>query len=214
VLTLEGVERALRLPAFDARRAQRLMATRPRTLYRPAARPGRPRHGGALLLLYPHGNQLNLVLTRRTNRVDNHRGQISLPGGGQEPGETLEGTAIREACEELGVCLDSAGVLGTLASLYIAPSDFEIYSFVAHCPSRPEFQPAAAEVAELLEVPLEHLLDPIVHQEGDWVIRGHRVQVPFYRLGEQKVWGATAMVLSEFEQRLRVSAEHSPLGSR
>jgi hypothetical protein len=59
-------------------------------------------------------------------------------------------------------------------------------------------------VAELLEVPVECLLEPAVHQDEDWTIRGHRVWVPFYHIGEHKIWGATAMVLSEFEHRLRI----------
>ncbi len=204
-LSLPIVERALRLPDFDIRDAQVKMAPRPRTLYRPDDKPGRPLQGGVLVLLYPLDGRLAFALTRRTDQVDNHRGQISLPGGRQESGETLTVTALRETCEELGICLDEGRILGQLAPLYIPPSDFEIHPFVAYAPARPHFQPAPAEVAELLEVPLARLLEPAVHVEEEWTLHGYQVMVPYYHLSEHKVWGATAIVLSEFEHRLRVA---------
>lgn len=204
------VGRALRLPDFDAPHAQHQMAPRPRTLYRLPAKPGRPRQGGVLLLLYPHDDRLHFVLTRRTDTLGNHQGQISLPGGSQEPGETLPSTALRETNEELGLELDDEGLLGRLASLYIPPSDFEIHPFVAHLPTRPDFVPAPAEVAELLEVPLDCMLDEGIYRNEMWTLRGVEVEVPFYDIGGHQVWGATAMVLSEMEQRLR-SAIGEPL---
>lgn len=199
------IERALQMTEFDAGRAQHRMAPRPRSAYRPPPKPGHPHQGAVLFLLYPQAGQLHFVLTRRTETLDNHQGQISLPGGRQEPGETLAQTAIRETDEELGIDLKDRMMLGRLAPLYIAPSDFEIHPFVALHSTRPDFVPAPAEVAELLEVPVEYLLEPAVHQDEDWTIRGHRVWVPFYRIGEHKIWGATAMVLSEFEHRLRIA---------
>jgi hypothetical protein len=90
-----------------------------------------------------------------------------------------------------------------LASLYIPPSDFEIHPFVVYLSYRPHLVPAPAEVAELIEVPLSQLLNPAVFREEEWIIRDLPVDVPYYLLGGQQVWGATAMVLSEMEQRLR-----------
>jgi 8-oxo-dGTP pyrophosphatase MutT (NUDIX family) len=156
-----------------------------------------------LLLLYPQDDQLFFVLTRRTDTLNNHQGQISLPGGSQEPGETLPDTAVRETNEELGIHLDGAELLGRLASLYIPPSDFEIHPFVAHLPTRPDFAPSPAEVAELIKVPLDSLLDTHIFRVETWTIRGVKVEVPFYLIEGHKIWGATAMVLSEMEQRLR-----------
>jgi 8-oxo-dGTP pyrophosphatase MutT (NUDIX family) len=146
--------------------------------------------------------------------VESHQGQISLPGGSQEPGETIAETALRETGEELGFDLDDHRLLGRLTSLYIPPSDFVIHPFVAYRPTRPDFAPAPSEVAELLEVPLGYLLDSAVHQSEDWMIRGYQVEVPFYLIGEHKVWGATAMVLSEMEQRLRSWSSQSFTDSR
>jgi 8-oxo-dGTP pyrophosphatase MutT (NUDIX family) len=202
-ITLKVVERALSLAGFDARHAQSQMAPKPRSLYRAPAKPGSPRQGGVLFLLYPRADQLTFALTRRSETLENHQGQISLPGGSREQGETLAETAVRETSEELGVKLDDDCLLGKLASLYIPPSDFEIHPFVAYSPTRPDFVPAPDEVAELLEVPLACLLDPAVYRNEDWIIREIEVAVPFYFLGRHQVWGATAMVLSEMEQRLR-----------
>lgn len=202
-ITLAAVEVALKVEDFDAPAAQQQMAPKPRQLVRLPEQSGSPRLGGVLLLLYPHREQLFFVLTRRTENVETHQGQISLPGGAQESGETLAETAIREAEEEIGVRRDEYRVIGPLAPLYIPPSDFEIHPFVAYCSSEPDFMAAPAEVAELLHVPVACLLAPSVHHHEQWTIRGYEVMVPFYRLNGHTVWGATAMVLSEFEQRLR-----------
>ncbi len=206
-LSPKVVERALNLPDLNTRQAQLQMAPRPRSFYRPQERAGKPHQGGVLILLYPNSDRLTFTLTRRTETLGNHRGQISLPGGRQELGETLAETALREANEELGVHLEHSQLVGRLASLYIPPSDFEIHPFVAYCPSRPDLVPAPAEVAELIEVPLDHLLDPAVYRNEEWIIRDLPVDVPYYLLGGHQVWGATAMVLSEMEHRLRVALE-------
>ena len=72
---------------------------------------------------------------------------------------------------------------------------------------RPNFIPQVDEVAEIIEVPLSHLLAPSTHQEEMWEIRGFQVQVPYYQVNEHKVWGATAMMLSEFLERIRTLDE-------
>lgn len=163
-----------------------------------------PKEGGVLILLYPKDGQLYLVLTRRTETVADHKGQISLPGGAYEAGDgSLEETALRETREELGIDLQGLEVLGALTPLYIPRSDYRIYPYVASCPERPAFHPDPVEVAELLEVPLATLLDPATWREEDWEVRGMTVRVPFFQVGHHKVWGATAMVLSELVTLLR-----------
>ena len=155
------------------------------------------RRAGVLVLLYPCDGEFCLVLTRRTDAVDTHRGQISLPGGSMDPGEDAAAAALREAWEELAVETGPLDVLGELSPLYIPPSGFCIFPVVAYAAERPSFVPNPGEVAELLEVSLAHLLDPATRGEETWPIRGADVRVPFYRVGHHKVWGATAMVLCE-----------------
>jgi 8-oxo-dGTP pyrophosphatase MutT (NUDIX family) len=166
----------------------------------PPAPDHEPRRGGVLILLYPadDSEDLHLVLTRRTDKVGNHRGQISLPGGRVDPDDlSTARTALREACEEIGVCDDDLRLLGELTPLYIPPSDFTIHPHVAFLHRRPQFHPQPDEVAEVLEVPVSYLLDQNHILEEDWIIRGEVRRVPFYHIHDSKVWGATAMVLAE-----------------
>ncbi len=158
---------------------------------------------GVLVLLYPRKGRLHLVLTRRTDQVDYHKGQISFPGGRQEKGETLEQTAKREAQEELDIDPASFRILGRLTPLYIPPSNYCIYPVLAISESRPDFRPFRLEVAEVLEIPLDHLMDFHTVQREMRIIRGIEVEVPFYAFGEHKIWGATAMVLAELVEVLK-----------
>jgi len=198
MLTIDQIQAALRQP-LPGLPAMVRMAPQPRPLYPPTP-DHRPREGGVLVLLYPNGNEgeLPLVLTRRTDTVGNHRGQISFPGGSVDPDDlSTAHTALREAGEEIGVCARDLRLLGALTPLYIPPSDFRIYPHVAYALRRPEFLPQPAEVAELLEVPVSHFLDPRHIGQEEWLVAGAPRQVPFYVVQGHKVWGATAMVLAE-----------------
>ncbi len=156
------------------------------------------KQAGVLVLLYPQGGQLYLPLTRRPDNVEFHKGQISLPGGSQEDGESLQQTALREAQEEIGVQAAGVEVLGPLSPLYVPPSNFCVQPFVGYVERRPDFSVEAVEVAELVEAPVSALLDPATVREEDWEIRGGIWRIPFYQFGPHKVWGATAMILAEF----------------
>ncbi|MCB9419459.1 MAG: CoA pyrophosphatase [Ardenticatenaceae bacterium] len=207
--TLDDVKTALNLPDFDAVAAQRKMAPITRPVRRPDSQPGQPRLGGVLVLLYCYQQELYLVLTRRREDLNNHAGQISFPGGRHEEDETLQETAVREAQEEIGVDPAVITILGELTPLYIPPSDFEVHPTVAWYANgqRPVFYPSDAEVAEVLEVPLSHLLQPETRIEELWNWRGSDVAVPFFNVEGHKVWGATAMMLSELVERLRIVGE-------
>ncbi len=168
------------------------MAPRPRRL------PGD--HGSlldsaVLILLYPTAAGVGLVLTRRTDTVASHRSQVSLPGGRREDGETLEQTALRECAEELAVDPAQVTVLGLLSPLEVHASGFRIQPVVGCAELRPEFRPHAGEVAEVLETTLEEL-DGCIRDET-WTHEGFTRQVPLFLVKGHKVWGATAMILSE-----------------
>jgi len=158
---------------------------------------------GVLVLLYPWRNRLHLVLIRRTAGMGFHQAQISFPGGRQDQNESLEQTALREAQEELEIPPRSIQILGELTPLYIPPSNYCIYPIVATADKRPDFRPSPHEVAEVIEVPLDHLLDPQNIREEAWTIRRIKVKVPFYFFKGHKIWGATAMVLAELIELLR-----------
>jgi 8-oxo-dGTP pyrophosphatase MutT (NUDIX family) len=165
--------------------------------------PRDPKEAGVLILFYPHNDQLYFPLTRRTDTVESHKGQVSLPGGAREGDESLQATALRETCEELNVCPDTWDVLGRLTPLYIPPSGFRISPFVAYTSTRPTFALDPIEVAELIETPLALLLAPSTVVREEWTLHGTRVAVPFFHICGHKVWGATAMVLSELVTLLR-----------
>lgn len=197
-LTPQAIRSALQQPLPGLAAMVRMVpAPRPLT---PPTPDHRPREGGVLVLLYPGGadGEPYLVLTRRTDSVGNHRGQISFPGGSVDPGDqSTAHTALREACEEIGVCQEEMQLLGDLTPIYIPPSDFRIYPHVAWLPRRPDFDPQPNEVAELLEAPVSHFLDERHVGREDWTINGELRRVPFYLVCGHKVWGATAMVLAE-----------------
>lgn len=202
-LNLEYVRAALALVGFDVEAAQRRMAPRPRPMRRAPQRTGQPRQASVLVLLYPAANGLAFVLTRRSeNEHDVHSGQVSLPGGAREGNEAHEQTALRETREELGV-IEPVEIIGNLASLYIPPSDFEVHPVVGYMNVRPVWRPDAVEVSEILECPLAWLLDDGRKVVEDWHLDGYDLRVPWYNVHGHKVWGATAIILSELEQRLR-----------
>jgi 8-oxo-dGTP pyrophosphatase MutT (NUDIX family) len=196
--TLDTIRTALQRP-LPGRAAQMEMAVRPRPGDRPDLPDPCPREAAVLLLLYRRQNRLVLPLTLRTETVAMHRGQISLPGGAREPRDRdFAQTALRETCEELGIPELAVQVLGTLSPLYVPPSRFCVYPFIGYAEHAPKLHPDSSEVAEVIEAGLTDLLDPNTrHVEPHWR-DDQRFQVPVYRLGKHKVWGATAMILAEF----------------
>lgn len=158
-----------------------------------------PRLAAVLILGYPKDGAPHVVFTKRTERVADHRGQISLPGGSWEPGDpSLEVTALRETQEEIGVPMEHVQVLGRLSEVYVAVSNFLVTPYVGTVRQEPAFQPDPFEVDHLIEVPLSQIRDPAVYHEEDWVVRGQPRRVEFYQCGPYQIWGATARILQLF----------------
>ena len=117
--------------------------------------------------------RLHRVLTRRTDTLRGHSGQISFPGGRRDPGdESFTATALRETCEELGVCDPDIQVIGTLSTMYIPPSNFEVYPDSGLSAAAPDFTPNPAEVAEVFTFPLDALLDEQYKALEEWDFHG------------------------------------------
>lgn len=154
-----------------------------------------------LVLLYPDEGAVSCVLTRRTECVAHHRSQISLPGGRREGGETLEAAALRECAEELAVDPGSVMLLGRLSRLEVHASGFRVHPIVGWVDARPRFRPGPREVAEIIEIGLDEL-GQAARQET-WTHEGLAREVPFFLVKGEKVWGATAMILSELLEVLR-----------
>ena len=158
------------------------------------------RLGGALVLVYPIAGRPHTVLTLRSASLRHHAGQVSFPGGRQDPGESLAQAALREAWEELAIPAAALECLGDLTPIYIPPSDYLLFPTVAATAGRPEFRPQPSEVAAIIEAPLDHFVGPANRRVETWLLRGERRRVPHFVVGEHKVWGATAMILGELAQ--------------
>ena len=161
---------------------------------------------GVLLLLYEKADEPYIVLTRRTEDVEHHKGETSFPGGALEPQDShLLTTALRETEEEIGVRPEDVEMLGRLDDI-VTITGFVVSPFVGllRTSSYP-FAVNALEVAELVEVPLRHLMDERNLEHG--VRRYGDRSLPFlsYHYGDHRIWGATARILKGFFDHLESS---------
>jgi 8-oxo-dGTP pyrophosphatase MutT (NUDIX family) len=177
--------------------AQAALAPRPRRRWPSGFNPARARHAAGLLLVFPVARAPHVVLTVRGHAL-RHGGQVSLPGGVVEPGESFEQAALREAHEEVALDPAQVRVLGSLTPLDIPVSGFRLHPVVGAAHSRPALHPADGEVARILEVPISDLLDPARFVEKKRVRDGQAMAIPALQLDDVELWGATAMVMAEF----------------
>jgi 8-oxo-dGTP pyrophosphatase MutT (NUDIX family) len=185
--TLPGVEAQLRFAPVPAHAG-----------WRAGHFPPDARTAAALLLLYPAPAGPALALTVRSRGLTRHAGQISLPGGATEAGETLAQAALREASEEIGVDPASVRILGELTPVHVLVSGFTLHPVVGVTDGRPDFRAAPAEVEAILEISLDDLRDASRIRQGTRVREGVVVEYPYFDVLGHQVWGATAMVLGEF----------------
>jgi len=204
---IEALARPLPGPSAQVR-----LAPRPRRGWVPGRWPPGCRDGAGLLLVYPSGADevAHLLLTRRAEGLVHHAGQVALPGGAVEPGETVERAALREAEEEAGVDLASVRVLGRLSPLHIPVSRFLLHPVLAVSGPQARLDPDRREVARLVEVPLAVICDPGRVGRERRVRDGETLDVPYLALAGERVWGATAMVLAELAALLGVALVPQP----
>ena len=165
---------------------------------------GKPKDAAVLILLSSFHNGPELVFIKRTLYPGPHSGQISFPGGKADPSDPdLEYTALRETQEEIGVPSKQIRIIGSLTPLEIPVSHFKVHPFIGIGDGISHFSIQKEEVQFLLFERLEVLIDPANLATMEVMIQNKPVHVPCYRVGEHRIWGATAMILSEFLEVIR-----------
>lgn len=148
-----------------------------------------------LLGLVAHPEGPGILLTRRAEHLDNHGGQISLPGGRIEPSDAGPAeAALREAYEEVGLTSERVELLGCLPP-HSTVTGFRVYPFVGWIEDPGELIIDRHEVAEVFEVPLNFVLDPVNHQRDSLIVGGVRHEFYVIPYAGHRIWGATAGIL-------------------
>lgn len=161
----------------------------------------KPKKAAVLLLFYPsEQGELHFVLTRRRVYKGVHSGQISFPGGKPESfDDDLWSTALRETQEEVGIPSDQVNYLRSLTQLYVPPSNFLIIPYVGYIEKPCFFKPDPKEVEAILEISFSNFIDNTPTMTKQHTSSEALVDVPAYIFDQNEVWGATAMILSEFK---------------
>jgi 8-oxo-dGTP pyrophosphatase MutT (NUDIX family) len=159
----------------------------------PAAAPWR--EAAVLVPLYEAGGEIFVLLTRRTETVEHHKGQISFPGGAANPGEDLRQTALRETFEEVGIPPDQVEVLGRLPDVEVTVSGFRVTPFVGVIPAAFPLRPNTAEIEEVVRVPLAAFRDGANLRIELLERAGRPAEIYHYTHGAYTIWGATARIV-------------------
>ncbi len=159
------------------------------------------RKGAVMILLYPDENgRICFPLTQRHNYVGVHGGQVSLPGGKRDKSDpSLVYTAIRETREEIGVSIQDYQIIGSLSDLHITASNFIVSPIISFTEEKPEFIADPYEVEHIFSTEINHLLAADTIKETELTVGQEvRLKAPYFDIDGKIVWGATAMILSEF----------------
>lgn len=159
--------------------------------------PPEAKPAAVLALLYPIDGRWHVPFTVRPKHLPDHAGQVCLPGGALEPGESPRDAAIREFHEEVGADDVTPEIIGSLSPIYVHVSNFRVDPFVAICDRQPEFVRNPSEVDEILQIPLDHLLDPANLASHERSHNGTTYQAPHFCWQSHRIWGATCLILGE-----------------
>ena len=153
-----------------------------------------------LVPLFLDRGHCHLLFTQRSMEVRDHKGQISFPGGRWEESDVdLRRTALRETEEELGIAPSSVEILGELGQL-VTPTGYHITPYVGIIPHPYAYQLNPTEIAGIIEVPLEHLLEPqnLRLERGEFF--NSLTEMPYFQFKQHVIWGATGRITRELTE--------------
>ena len=157
------------------------------------------RQSAVLLLLFPSGENINILLIKRTIYNGHHSGQVAFPGGKLEKSDlSVFDAALRETEEEVGIDSSQIKIIGKLTPLYIPISNMMVSPIVGAINTTPIIHPNDKEVEYIISVPINHLLDPANKSVKVISLHDRQITAPYYNVSNEMVWGATAMIVSEF----------------
>jgi len=165
-----------------------------------------PRKAAVMMLFYPKDFQTYLALILRTSYNGVHSSQIAFPGGKEEPYDfDLKQTALRETHEEIGIHPNSINIIRPFTEVYIPPSNYMVYPFLGYSRDELEFVLQEDEVAGIVEFPLADFLDDrILKTNTIKTSYADTIDVPGFMVDGHFIWGATAMMLSELKETLKM----------
>ena len=165
-----------------------------------------PKKAAVMMLFYPKNAQTHLALILRTSYNGVHSSQIAFPGGKVEADDfDLKQTALRETHEEIGVHPNTINVVKAFTEVYIPPSNFIVHPFFGYSHDELSFELQVDEVAGIVELPLKDFLDDkIVVTNTMKTSYAESIEVPGFQVEEHFIWGATAMMLSELKETLKL----------
>jgi len=163
--------------------------------------PSNAKLAAVAIILFQEDKKLKFFLTRRTSNVDHHKGEISLPGGAQDKGESFKDTSLRESEEEIGINI-SLELIGKLTPLYAPVSGFLIHPYVWYSKDKPSTTINENEVESIHDIDLDELQDDTTLSTKSIKVKGLSVDVSSFHFDSCISWGATAMILSEFKDTL------------
>ncbi|MDX9881701.1 MAG: CoA pyrophosphatase [Prolixibacteraceae bacterium] len=179
--------------------AHRKMVPPGRRLLLPEGAALKVKHSGVLFLLFPDEDQLFTCLIKRPASMKHHPGQIGFPGGKVEKNDlSPQMAAMREAGEEVGISPGSYRMLGKLSDLYIQVSNFIIHPYVAWADRKPDFTVNYSEVEKIILFPVQDFMRNEHISETEINTFSGLLKVPYYPFDGELIWGATAMILSEY----------------
>jgi 8-oxo-dGTP pyrophosphatase MutT (NUDIX family) len=164
------------------------------------------RKAAVMMLFYPKNDITYLLLIVRNSYPGVHSSQIAFPGGKVEDIDfDLKQTALRETHEEIGIHPNDIHVIRDFSSIYIPPSNFLVYPFLGVSQTELIFTLQEEEVAGIIELPLSTLLDDsIISIKKIETSYSKLIEVPVFQIKEHTVWGATAMMLNELKDVLKM----------